>query len=162
MQDHGKFFTSTEFRKDNYKAVIGETNYKKAVAAILEPVAKAGYATDPKYASKVISIIEAWDLTDWDNEAIAKPVSKPVDKPKEKTVGVVKMSGTFQAQEEIIVRDKPSTGGRHVATYYAGETLKYDRFHFTNGYTRLEYKRATGGKAYIPIAPVQEVWGSLK
>ena len=93
---------------------------------------------------------------------VSRPVAKPVAKPKEKTGGVIKMSGTFQAQEEIIVRDKPSTSGRHVATYYAGENVKYDRIHFTNGYAWLEYKRATGGKAYIPIAPVKEVWGTLK
>ena len=93
---------------------------------------------------------------------VSKPVAKPVAKSKEKTGGVVKMSGVFQAQEEILVRDKPTTRGRHVATYYPGETLKYDSIHFTNGYAWLEYKRATGGKAYIPIAPVNEVWGSLK
>lgn len=93
---------------------------------------------------------------------VSKPV-KPVTKPKNQNRGgIVKMSGTFQAQEEIIARDKPSTSGRHVATYYAGENVKYDRLHMKNGYVWLEYKRNKGGKGYIPIAPTSEVWGTLK
>jgi len=67
--DHGNFFTSTPFRTENYKNVIGEINYVNAVNAILEPVAQASYATDPDYASKIISIIEQYNLTEWDKEA---------------------------------------------------------------------------------------------
>ena len=45
-----------------YKAVIGERDYKAACRAI----AAAGYATDPKYADKLVQIIEAYDLTAYD------------------------------------------------------------------------------------------------
>ncbi|MGX7104131.1 glucosaminidase domain-containing protein [Globicatella sanguinis] len=65
VADHAKFFTSTEWRKSNYKAVIGETDYKKACYA----VKAAGYATDPDYASKLINIIEKYKLYEWDTEA---------------------------------------------------------------------------------------------
>lgn len=88
VADHGAFFTSTDFRKDNYKAVIGEKDYKKAVAAILQPIAKSSYATDPNYASKIIDIIEKNNLQAWDKEAFdnsivpeKKPIPKPVEKP---------------------------------------------------------------------------------
>lgn len=69
ITDHTNFFVSTAWRKDNYKHVFGETDYKKAVQAILTPKAVNGYATDPDYANKIISIIEENKLYDWDKEA---------------------------------------------------------------------------------------------
>jgi len=48
--------------RNHYKAVIGEKDYKKACQAIQ----KAGYATDPNYAKKLISIIEEEKLTKYD------------------------------------------------------------------------------------------------
>ncbi len=53
-----------------YKAVIGERDYKAACRAI----AAAGYATDPKYADKLVQIIEAYALTAYDGAgSAAKP-----------------------------------------------------------------------------------------
>lgn len=53
-----------------YKAVIGERDYKAACRAI----AAAGYATDPKYADKLVQIIEAYALTAYDGAGnAAKP-----------------------------------------------------------------------------------------
>ncbi|STY35128.1 glucosaminidase domain-containing protein [Listeria fleischmannii] len=60
MTDHGDFL-----QKSRYQDLIGETNYVKA-ANYLQ---KAGYATDPDYAKKLVSIIEARGLTAWDQEA---------------------------------------------------------------------------------------------
>ncbi|MDK2780390.1 MAG: hypothetical protein PWP61_687 [Trichococcus sp.] len=60
--DHGAFFTSTEWRKENYKNVVGETDYKKASQALRA----AGYATDPGYPAKLISIIENYNLSRFD------------------------------------------------------------------------------------------------
>ena len=45
-----------------YAAVMGERDYKKACAALQ----KAGYATDPDYAAKLIGLIEAYGLTAYD------------------------------------------------------------------------------------------------
>lgn len=50
-----------------YKAVIGERDYKAACRAI----AAAGYATDPKYADKLVQIIEAYALTAYDGAGTA-------------------------------------------------------------------------------------------
>ncbi len=54
-------------QKPRYKAVVGEKDYKKACHEIL----KAGYATDPSYASKLISIIEQNNLYEIDKKAMS-------------------------------------------------------------------------------------------
>ena len=57
-------------RNARYKAVIGERDYKAACRAI----AAAGYATDPKYADKLVQIIETYALTAYDGTgSAAKP-----------------------------------------------------------------------------------------
>lgn len=60
--DHAEFFVSTPWRKNNYKNVIGEANYKKATIAL----SSAGYATDPNYSNKLNNIIEQYKLYDYD------------------------------------------------------------------------------------------------
>ena len=60
--DHAKFFTSTEWRKNNYRKVVNETDYRIAA----QELKYAGYATDPSYAGKLISLIEAYKLYEWD------------------------------------------------------------------------------------------------
>ena len=89
-----------------------------------------------------------------------KPVVKaPLTTQNE---GVIDMQGTFVANDTIIVRDQPTTKARHIATYKKGESLIYEAVHFKNGYVWLQYARAVGGKGYIPIAPLAEMWGTLK
>jgi LysM repeat protein len=53
--------------RKKYRRVIGETDYTKAA----EAVQAAGYATDPKYASKLIAIIESNNLTKYDHASTA-------------------------------------------------------------------------------------------
>lgn len=60
------------WNRNLYRAVIGETDYKKAAHA----VAAAGYATDPNYAAKVIRTIEAHDLTRFDGKGSAPAADK--------------------------------------------------------------------------------------
>jgi len=62
IADHSAFFTSTDWRKEKYAAVVGETDYTKAAQAL----STAGYATDPDYPAKLIKLIEAYDLAAWD------------------------------------------------------------------------------------------------
>ena len=61
VQDHSDFFTSTNFRKSHYAAVIGETDYKTVCNALAKT-----YATDSAYGTKLIAIIEANGLDAWD------------------------------------------------------------------------------------------------
>jgi SH3-like domain-containing protein len=59
ITDHSTFLSAAR-----YKAIIGETDYKKACAAIKA----AGYATDPGYAQRLISLIEKYGLAEYDGE----------------------------------------------------------------------------------------------
>lgn len=58
IADHSLLLTGT----DRYKTVVGEKDYIKACKAIKE----AGYATDPAYSGKLISLINNYDLTAYD------------------------------------------------------------------------------------------------
>ena len=73
VRDHGAFFTSTEWRRNNYSKVIGERDYIKGARALQS----SGYATDPRYANKLIEIIEQYGLNKWDEEALNGVVSTP-------------------------------------------------------------------------------------
>lgn len=88
--------------------------------------------------------------------------NKPVASVQTKQEGVIQMQGTFTANDTIIVRDQPTTKGNRIATYKKGESLVYEAVHFKNGYVWLQYIRAVGGYGYIPIAPLNELWGTLK
>ena len=95
-----------------HAAVIGERNYKKACAA----VHKAGYATDPGYADKLIRLIETYGLTSYDVDAY-------------ETYTVVKGDSLWS-----IAKRKLGSGGRHPeimalnglksGTIKIGQTLK--------------------------------------
>lgn len=64
LQDLAKLYVNgTSWDPDHYKAVVGEKDYKKATAALV----KAGYATDPNYATKLNSIILNYKLTQYDS-----------------------------------------------------------------------------------------------
>ena len=81
--DHAKFFTSTEWRKNNYRKVVNETDYRIAA----QELKNTGYATDPGYAGKLISLIEAYKLYEWDemsNNSISTVENEGVviDNPK--------------------------------------------------------------------------------
>ncbi|VHL86592.1 N-acetylmuramoyl-L-alanine amidase [Streptococcus pyogenes] len=60
--DHGKFLNDNP----RYKAVVGETDYKKACHAIKD----AGYATASGYAELLIQIIKENGLQFWDAEVL--------------------------------------------------------------------------------------------
>lgn len=63
VADHSALLTGAA----RYKAVIGERDYKAACRAIKA----AGYATDPKYADKLIQLIEQYALTAYDGAGAA-------------------------------------------------------------------------------------------
>ena len=64
LQDLAKLYVNgTSWDPDHYKAVVGEKDYKKATAALV----KAGYATDPAYATKLNNLIETYNLTQYDS-----------------------------------------------------------------------------------------------
>lgn len=52
----------TSWNRDLYKKVVNATDYKVAA----NELQKAGYATDPNYASSLIRVIETYDLAKYD------------------------------------------------------------------------------------------------
>lgn len=60
VQDHTDFLCGLS----RYSAVVGEKDYKTACLAIQA----AGYATDPSYAHKLISLIEKYHLYEYDSK----------------------------------------------------------------------------------------------
>lgn len=71
VKDHSVFLTGLS----RYKAVVGETDYKKACKAIHA----AGYATSPDYADNLISLIDQYDLTKYDVIAPTSSVATSSD-----------------------------------------------------------------------------------
>ncbi|MAP54529.1 glucosaminidase domain-containing protein [Altibacter sp.] len=64
FRDHSLFLTQRSRYQDLFK--LRKDDYKGWAKGLR----KAGYATDPKYPEKLISIIERYDLTKYDNEVL--------------------------------------------------------------------------------------------
>lgn len=63
IKDHTKLMLNgTDGNKDNYQAVVQAKNYREAAQALQ----KSGYATDPNYAKKLISVIQTYKLYNYD------------------------------------------------------------------------------------------------
>ncbi|MBS4749942.1 glycoside hydrolase family 73 protein [Carnobacteriaceae bacterium zg-ZUI78] len=63
IEQHGRLLhKGTSWNEAQYKAVIEAKNYKQAASALVE----GGYATDPQYAEKIVSIIETYQLYKYD------------------------------------------------------------------------------------------------
>lgn len=61
-----------------YAKALNNSDYRDAVDKLIHTTDGAPYATDPEYISKVISIIEQYNLTAWDKREV-QPQLKPVD-----------------------------------------------------------------------------------
>lgn len=68
VENHSAFLKANK----RYKEVIGETDYKKAC----ETIKAAGYATDPDYVSKLVKLIEDYELTEFDGVAVNQEAGK--------------------------------------------------------------------------------------
>lgn len=63
-----------------YAKALNNPNYKDAVDKLIHTTDGLAYATDPNYISKVVSIIEQYNLTAWDaREVQPQPQLKPID-----------------------------------------------------------------------------------
>lgn len=63
IKDHTKLMLNgTDTNKENYQAVVQATSYQQAARELQ----KAGYATDPNYAQKLISVIQTYKLYNYD------------------------------------------------------------------------------------------------
>ncbi len=130
LKDHAGFFTSTEWRTDNYKEVIGETDFKKAAEALEE----SGYATDPLYAEKLIDIINAYDLDDLDLEAGAiesEPEKHVEDLEPEPEISDEDAKPQPEEVEPVIEHDFVAAIGAGHGLYTAGKRTPDDEREWT-------------------------------
>lgn len=61
-----------------YAKALNNPNYKDAVDKLIHTTDGLAYATDPNYISKVVSIIEQYNLTEWDKRDV-QPQTKSID-----------------------------------------------------------------------------------
>lgn len=65
IKDHSDYLARAKKGNDlRYAGLVGERDYKKAI----QIVKAGGYATDNNYVSKICSIIEKWNLTQYDTQ----------------------------------------------------------------------------------------------
>ncbi len=70
IEDHSLYLTqATNGSKLRYEGLVGCKDYRKAIQIIKN----GGYATDSKYVDKICSLIERWNLTQYDEE-VKKPM----------------------------------------------------------------------------------------
>lgn len=82
IADHTKLILGgVSWNKNLYKKAIGVDGKTAA-----REIQKAGYATDPKYADKLIAIMEEYNLYQYD---VVKGGSEPVKEPKVRDINVV-------------------------------------------------------------------------
>ena len=67
IKDHSEFLQGKRYEK-----VLMATNYKDACEAVYQ----AGYATDPSYTSKLVSLVQRYGLDKYDTEVMGQ--SKPI------------------------------------------------------------------------------------
>src|SRR5699024_7444387 len=64
IKDDEEFVTSTPWRTKNYAAVFAATDHTSQARALQS----RGHATEPQYASKLVTLIESEGLASWDDE----------------------------------------------------------------------------------------------
>lgn len=65
IKDHSDYLARAKKGNDlRYAGLVGERDYKKAI----QIVKAGGYATDNNYVSKICSIVEKWNLTQYDTQ----------------------------------------------------------------------------------------------
>lgn len=129
-----------------YKAAVGEKDYKKAITAIKN----GGYATDPDYVSKVVSIIETNNLTQYDKENTTKKKTstKKISTTK-KTASSTKEVKSIKAGQKVKLKKAKlfvsstakTTTARKTGTFYAWDNK------VINNRVRITTSKANVGKA---------------
>ncbi|MBU5670238.1 glycoside hydrolase family 73 protein [Paenibacillus brevis] len=99
--DHSKLILNgVSWNRNLYKGVIGKRGADAARA-----IATAGYATDPKYAEKLISIMNEWNLYQYDESGSA-PVKEDDEAMKEELAKLTKRVDVLEKAAEKIPAPK--------------------------------------------------------
>lgn len=147
FKDHSDFLRY----QDRYKSLfeLDPTDYKGWARGLK----KAGYATDPKYADKLIKVIEDYGLYRYDTDQAAAVPESPLE--IEHPVEVSKAS----AREEIrfsLARDVYEING--VSCIYAVDGDTYESLAKSNGLFLSEILRFNDLRSSQPITPGETVY----
>ena len=140
MADHSAFLRGLS----RYKAVIGETDYKKACLAIKA----AGYATAPDYAQVLIKLIEQYGLTKFDSATAPVPT-----KPAATTA--------FKAGDRVRIIKTASLyypGGPAIPAQYKGQATTVTQADYPKGSGKAVTK---GGETCVLLKNVN-TWTAIK
>lgn len=144
--DHSDFLRG----RSNYQALfkLKTTDYKGWARGL----SKAGYATDPKYAAKLIDLIERYSLYRFDTPVeVAAPEVLIADKPKSKPVEPKPVAAwneeeTFSIERTVYVKDKAEF-------IYSVEGETYEGIAREYGLFLREILRYNSLKAPQPLEP---------
>lgn len=128
-----------------YKAAVGEKDYKKAITAIKN----GGYATDSDYVSKVVSIIETNDLTQYDKTTTTtKKTTEKKSSTTKKTASSNKEAKTIKAGQKVKLKKAKlfvSSIAKQSATRKTGTFYAWDN-KIINNRVRITTSKANVGK----------------
>lgn len=120
IADHSAMFN----RMSRYKNLRGETDYKTAA----KNVKLDGYATDPKYTEKLISVIERYKLYEWDkseNVSASKDTTKYFERYTGEGASLVDALNSLNIESDISYRRKiAETNGLKSYKGTAAQNLK--------------------------------------
>ena len=122
ISDHSNYLTTSKKGSElRYKGLVGETDYKKVAQILVD----GGYATGTNYAEHLCTLIEQYDLTQYDNVTVgtAKVTTTANKTVTTVTEGVTNMSLNIQA----------CYGKDYNLTYKANRTINYIVLHYTAG-----------------------------
>lgn len=117
VEDHGNFLYSNS----RYHNLLGDTNY----VSVANKLHADGYATDPNYASALISLVRTYNLTQLDSVALAGKQVTPVNNN----------SGNHD-----IVNNQSNNNNSSSSNYYtvqSGDTLSGIASQYNTTYTHL-------------------------
>lgn len=120
VEDSVKDYFDLITKSARYSAAVNEKNAEKAITAIKN----GGYATDPTYISKIMNIINSYNLTKYDNFKDVAPVKETAKKLTEGDTVRLKTGAKYydgQTPKSFVYKRnhkvKSITGDRVVITY---------------------------------------------
>ena len=128
IADHSALLTGLT----RYRAVVGETDYNKAARA----VHAAGYATDPRYADKLIRLIEMYRLCLYDdiNKGYSKETTDKENINAGKIISTKEKTGASEAggfrEAETIEAKKTYMKIRRRGVLHTAKSLLSEDFNF--------------------------------
>ena len=137
VADHSAYLLGAKNgSKLRYVGLRGETDYKKAIQIIKD----GGYATDTKYVSKICSIIERWNLTQYDlpstpeKQEAEAPSTQAEDKSNFRVIADRKINDITKENLSQIPAKRGSNKIEFIVCHYLGVPNADNPYLYGGGY----------------------------